>query len=100
MSVWKNAFKINTGRELTEEEKEFVIKIVSKIKSRKLENIAYLIIEGTRPLHNIGANLIYFSKPVFSFIFSQDEINKIAEIMENPKGMEFLKSHLKEDGDE
>ncbi|MCX7641673.1 MAG: hypothetical protein N2Z20_03465 [Elusimicrobiales bacterium] len=100
MSIWKNAFVINKGRELNEEEKKFIIGIIKKIKERKLEGIALLIAEGTKPFHNITANLIYFSKPVFGFIFSQQDLTKIAEIIENPKGLEFFKSKLEEDKNE
>lgn len=92
MSIWKNAFKINNGRDLTEEEKAFIEKVVLKIKEKKLEEIALFVAESTRPFHNIAANLVYFSKPMFGFIFSQQEIEKIAEILENPKGFEFFKS--------
>lgn len=92
MSIWKNAFKISKGRDLTDEEKAFIEKIVLKIKEKKLEEIALFVAESTRPFHNIGANLIYLSKPMFGFVFSQEELNKIAEILENPKGFEFFKS--------
>lgn len=94
MSIWKNAFKINSGRELKEDEKAFIERIVIKIKQRKLEDVALFVVESTRPFHNIGANLLYFSKPIFGFIFSQQDIERIAEILENPKGYEFFKSKL------
>lgn len=99
MSIWKNAFKISSGRELTEEEKDFIIKIVAKIKARKLEDIALLFAEGTRPFHNLFANMIYFSKPIFGFILSAEELTKVAQILENPKGLEFFKSQLEEGKD-
>lgn len=99
MSIWNNAFKINSGRELNEDEKFFIIKIVKKIKEKKLQDIALLFIEGTKPFHNIGANLLYFSKPVFGFVFSQQEVTRIAEILENPKGVEFFKFQLEEGKD-
>ncbi len=97
MSIWKNAFKINYGRELTDDEKEFVIKITLKIKEKKLQDIALLVIDSTRPVHTLAANFMYFSRPVFGFIFSADEITKLAEILENPKGVEFFKLQLEEE---
>ncbi|MGC8867374.1 MAG: hypothetical protein ACP5IO_04170 [Elusimicrobiales bacterium] len=97
MSIWRNAFKIGYSRQLTNDEIEFIVKIASKIKGKKLEDIALLIVEGTRPIHNLAANLIYFSKPIFGFIFSNDEMTKLAEILENPNGLEFFKQQLRED---
>lgn len=96
MSVWRNAFKINQGQELTEEEKDFIIKVVSKIKKVNLTTVALLTIESTRPFHTIGANFLYFIKPTIGFMFSDDEITKIAKILENPKGIDFFKSKLEE----
>ncbi len=96
MSIWSNAFKINKGRELTEEEKIILTKAVKKIKERKLEDIAFLMIEATRPVHTIINNLVYFSQPAFNFIFSRDEIEKLIEILDNPKACDFLKEKLGE----
>jgi hypothetical protein len=97
MSIWSNAFKINNGRDLTEPEKEVIIKAVEKIKKRKLEDIALMFAESTRPIHTLTSNLIYFSQPTLGFIFSKDEMQKISEILENPKGLEFFREKLKEE---
>ena len=100
MSIWKNAFKINQGRDLSPEDKEFVIKVVRKIKERKLSSVALFVLESTRPLHNIGANFLYFLSPSLGFIFSSHDITRIAEILENPGGVKFIISKLEEDEDE
>ncbi|HOJ85805.1 MAG: hypothetical protein ACP5SD_02855 [Elusimicrobiales bacterium] len=97
MSIWSNAFKINNGRDLTEPEKEIIIKAVEKIKKRKLEDIALMFAESTRPIHTLTSNLIYFAQPTLGFIFSKDEMQKISEILENPKGLEFFREKLKEE---
>lgn len=99
MSVWRNAFKISSGRDLTNEEMDLLTKAAFKIREKKLQDIALLLIEGTKPFHNLAANMMYFSKPVLGFIFSHEEINRIAQILENPKGVEFFKSKIEEGED-
>ena len=94
MSMWENAFKINKGRELTEEEKEFLLKFSSKIKKKKLETISFFILESTAPVHTLISNLLTFLKPTVGFVISQDEIEKLEQLFENKKAIEFLKAEL------
>lgn len=98
MSIWDNAFKINRDIELKEEEKVILLKAVKKIKEKKLEDIAILIAESTRPVHNITANFLYFLQPTLGFIFSKQDLETISRILENPKGLEFFKEKLNEEG--
>jgi hypothetical protein len=98
MSIWENAFKINKGKELTEEEKLFLKKFSLKIKERKMETISVFILESTAPIHTILSNLLTFLKPTIGFIISKEEIEKLEKILENKKAIEFLKEELlKED---
>jgi hypothetical protein len=71
MSIWNNAFKIDRGKELSEEEKIFLSKLCQKIKERKMETIYVFILESTAPIHTILSNLLTFLKPTIGFIISQ-----------------------------
>lgn len=94
MSIWDNAFKINRGRELTQDEKDFLVNICKIIKRRKLETIALLMVESTRPVHTIISNILYFAAPSVGFVFPKKDIDRLNQIFENPKGLEFFKDKL------
>ena len=98
MSIWDNAFKIDRGKELSEEEKIFLSKLCQKIKERKMETISVFILESTAPIRTILSNLLTFLKPTIGFVISKEEIEKLEKILENKKAIEFLKEELlKED---
>jgi hypothetical protein len=94
MSIWSNAFKINSHKEPDDEEKEFILKVVKKIKEKKLEDIAILAAEGTRPIHTIASNFLYFAQPTLGFIFSKEDLTKLSKILENPGALDFFKENL------
>ncbi|MEF3280780.1 MAG: hypothetical protein K6357_07445 [Elusimicrobiota bacterium] len=94
MSIWSNAFKINKGRQLSEDEKDFILRAAIKIKKRKMEDIAIFALEATTPIHTIASNIMYFIEPTLGFIFSKQELTKLSSIIENPKGIEYLKQQL------
>lgn len=94
MSIWSNAFKVNVSKELTENDKIFLSKICSKIKKRNLSDIAVLMAESSRPVNVLVSNFIYFLKPTLGFLISKEEIQRAAELIENPEGLEFFKSQL------
>ena len=94
MSIWNIAFKIEEGRELTEQEKIFLLKFSSKIKERKMEMVAVFILESTAPIHTLLSNLLTFLRPTLGFIISSKEIERLEKILENKKAIEFLKGEL------
>lgn len=94
MGIWSNAFKVNVSKELTENDKIFLSKICLKIKKKNLSDIAVLIAESSRPVNVLISNFIYFLKPTLGFLISKEEIQRVAELIENPEGLEFFKSEL------
>jgi hypothetical protein len=94
MGIWSNAFKVNVSKELTGDDKVFLSKICSKIKKRNLSDIAVLIAESSRPVNVLVSNFIYFLKPTLGFLLSKKDMERAAELLENPEGLEFFKSQL------
>jgi hypothetical protein len=94
MGIWSNAFKVNISKELTEKDKIFLSKICLKIKKKNLSDIAVLIAESSKPVNFLVSNFIYFLKPTLGFLLSKEDIQRAAELLENPEGLEFFKSEL------
>lgn len=94
MGRWSNAFKIPQGEELCDSDKDFIKNIVIKIKKRKLENIALFILNSSFPIRTIASNIIHFLEPTLGFVIQKKHIEKVAELIENPKGFKFIIEEL------
>ena len=50
----------------------------------RLQNLTATFLEALGPLNLLGAQLVYLSQPVLSPIFSKDQSQDIARILEDP----------------
>lgn len=98
MGIWANAFKLPKHPETTPEEKELLSKWAGTVRSRRMEGVASLSIEATRPLHGLGAQALVFLQPVIGAAFGREEAEKAVKLLENPKAVDFFIKAL--NGDE
>jgi len=94
MSIWTNAFKIPQKKVLKEEEKIFIEKFTNEIKKRNLSMPSAILVEGTLPMHNITSQLIVFAFPFLRFIFKEQDINTLVDILQNPAALEYFKEKI------
>lgn len=90
MGIWENAFKLPGSRVVTEEEKKFLSGLARKINERSMGTVAALALESTRPLHNLGSQALVFLAPMISAVFSREETDKFAKLLENPGAVSYF----------
>lgn len=94
MSIFGNAFKLPGHKEVTAEEKEFLISAAEKVRKRSMQDILALAIESTRPLHGIGAQGFIFISPMLKCVFDEKDVNRVSGLLENPDAVDFFISRL------
>lgn len=94
MGIWSNAFKIPGKRSLNEEDKAFLLKACSLIKKKNLSQMASLTAEATVPAHNIFSQAVIFGMPFLNIIFEKKEVERLADLFQNPAALEFFKENL------
>ena len=62
-----------------------------------LKSFAAWLLEATRPLHVVGAQLVYVGQPLLGVFFSHDHVRSLAEILEQPEETKALVLYLQED---
>jgi hypothetical protein len=54
---------------------------------------AATLIEATDPINFIGAQAVYLGQPVLNVFFSEEQVNALAELLDNPMATKsFVKS--------
>jgi len=94
MGIWSNAFKIPGKRPLTEDDKTFLLKVCGVIKKRELSHLAALTAESTTPAHNIFSQAVIFGMPFLNIIFGKQEVERLADLLQNPAALDFFKENL------
>jgi len=94
MGIWNNAFKLPAHLPLTDEERKTLDLIAGKIKRRSLGGTAVLVLESTRPVHNLGSQGLVFLAPMLNMVFDKCDVEKFTKLLENPKAVSYLVEKL------
>ncbi|HAH32579.1 MAG TPA: hypothetical protein DCL44_09740 [Elusimicrobia bacterium] len=94
MGIWGNAFKLPACKAVTDEEKKTLDLIAGKIKKRALADMAVLVLESTRPLHNLGSQGLVFLTPMLTMVFARSEVEKFTKLLENQNAVSYLVEKL------
>lgn len=97
MGIWDNAFKLPAHRAVNDEEKKTLDLIAGKIKKRALGTMAELVLESTRPVHNLGSQGLVFLAPILNMVFDKGEVEKFTQLLGNPKAVSYLVEKLNAD---
>jgi len=77
--------------EVSKERKiELIEKAATFFAQRRMGAPAILFFESVRPLSFIGSQIMYFVSPFASVIFSGDEFEEFAAILEDPENVRML----------
>lgn len=87
---FKKAFALPKNPELTEDDKTMVRAVANKIRHYRLEGIALLGVEGTKPLHNIGNHAMMFLKPLLELALGTKNTDAISKLLDNPLAVDML----------
>lgn len=97
MGIWKNAFKLPETKQVFDAEKELLVSVAEKIRKRSLGDIAVILLESTRPVHNLGAQAFVFLMPLLNLVFKKEDVEKFIGVLENPNAISFLIEQLEKE---
>jgi len=80
--------------ELGSQEKEAIAKIAKKIIDRGFVTPAVFFLELMKPLSLLSSHALVFFGPFVTAFMRQDKYYRIAELLEDPKNVEFLISEI------
>lgn len=85
---------------VTEISPERTLELIDKcsrwIVERRMASAAIMFIESVRPLHNIGAQLMYFVMPAAELFFSPREYQEFAVLLEKQDNVRRLINRIEE----
>ena len=73
---------------------QIVDRVANRIAGLGLTAPAVLFLEMNKPLGFLGAQLLFAAQPFLSLTFDHADLRDLAEIIEDPKGMEQLIARL------
>lgn len=91
---WAHAFKVEDAEPLSKEDKDWLKAVAGRIAKRRLITPAVLFLEGSKPLHFIAGQTVRFLDPIFSMVVPISQFERLARILENRRGAEFLLREL------
>ena len=75
---------------IRDNDRQFLIDLAAKIKSKKLNVPSIFFLEMMKPLSFISSQAMIFFGPIFSAFIKPDSYYRAAEIFENRDNVEFL----------
>ena len=75
---------------IRDNDRQFLIDLAAKIKSKKLNFPSIFFLEMMKPLSFISSQAMIFFGPIFSAFIKPDSYYRAAEIFENRDNVEFL----------
>ena len=75
---------------IRDNDRQFLIDLAAKIKSKKLNVPSIFFLEMMKPLSFISSQTMIFFGPIFSAFIKPDSYYRAAEIFENRDNVEFL----------
>ena len=75
---------------IPDNDRQFLIDLAAKIKSKKLNVPLIFFLEMMKPLSFISSQAMIFFGPIFSAFIKPDSYYRAAEIFENRDNVEFL----------
>ena len=94
----KHAFAVESaeGCEPNERQRQICDLLVSEVSRRGLITPALLLLETSKPLNYIGAQLLHFWEPILSAVCNQQSCREFAQFLERPGAIEYLCRRLEE----
>lgn len=94
MGIWKNAFKIPGKTPLSQQDKDFILKACVLIRKKNLSHLATIAVEATLPVHNLTSQAVIFGMPFLNMVFSKEDVQRLADLLQNPAALDFFKENI------
>jgi len=92
LTVWlRHAFSLKSPHgEFTEEDHRLIRRLARTIDRRGMSAPAILFLESVRPLNYIGSQAMVFLRPFLTFLFSPQDVERLAQIVERREGIHAI----------
>lgn len=99
----RHAFSVEEKKEKAFPEEELILikRLARAITTRRMGTPAVLFLESLQPLSYIGSQVMAFFRPFMTFLFSPEEYDRLAHLLERRSSIEALIEEIKkaeEDG--
>ncbi|HHT9118994.1 MAG TPA: hypothetical protein ACFYD3_00420 [Candidatus Hypogeohydataceae bacterium YC41] len=86
----RQAFAMEGREGLTEEERVLLERMAQAVVRRRMATPAILFLESLMPLSYIGSQVMHFLRPFMTFLFSQEEYDRLSQLLERRSTIEHL----------
>ncbi len=80
----------------TQQHDQLLDRIDQFLRARDLRWLAVIVLEVGRPFVFLGSQLLWVAQPAFSLVFPSFQLQRWAQFLESPEGVENLIKHLEE----
>ncbi len=65
-----------------------------RLRTAGLDGLVAAVLDAAEPLGPIGAQVLWVTQPVLGLIMPADEIGELAHLLDDPKGVAWLRAEL------
>jgi hypothetical protein len=91
----RRAFAMEETKGLTQEELALLERLAQAILRRRMAAPAIMFLESLMPLSYIGSQVMHFLRPFMTLLFSQEEYDRLAHLLEDRSAVEQLIETIK-----
>src|SRR3990167_1984565 len=91
----RRAFALEGTEGLTQEETALLERLAKAVIRRRMATPAIMFLESLVPLSYIGSQVMHFLRPFMTFLFSQEEYDRLSHLLERRSTLERLIETIK-----
>ncbi len=91
----RHAFSLKEDDALTPEETALIERLAKAVVNRGMASPAILFLESLIPLSYLGSQAMHFMRPFMTFLFSKEEYDRLAILLEKRATIELLIEAIK-----
>ena len=91
----RRAFALEGTEGLTQEETALLERLAKAVIRRRMATPAIMFLESLIPLSYIGSQVMHFLRPFMTFLFSQEEYDRLSHLLERRSTLERLIETIK-----
>lgn len=84
------------GNEMSQEDKEMIERISTKIVNSKMETMAIFILESFRPMSSLWSQLLRLYVGPFLMIIGPEKVEKLFKFLDKPDNLEYFIRRIEE----
>ncbi|MCB2178717.1 hypothetical protein KQH61_04820 [bacterium] len=85
------------AKNLHPEQQQILKSWAGRLQQWRVHQVAATLLEASRPLNTVGAQLVYITQPILSSLVPQEKIITLAELLEEPSNTQAFIRYLREE---